>query len=69
MQIPQRRKETMFIQMLEGLHQEEAELLIGVKEKSLNKKYKGLTAALVKEHTIGTTILCKTRTLSREHLV
>jgi len=43
------QKETMFIQMLEGLHQEEAELLIGVKEKSLNKKYKGLTAALVKE--------------------
>ena len=43
------QKETMFIQMLEGLHQEEAELLIGVKDKSLNKKYKGLTAALVKE--------------------
>ena len=43
------QKETMFIQMLEGLHQEEAELLIGVKEKSLNKMYKGLTAALVKE--------------------
>lgn len=43
------QKETMFIQMLEGLHQEEAELLIGVKEKSLNKKYKGLTAALIKE--------------------
>ena len=43
------QKETMFIQMLEGLHSEEAELLIGVKDKSLNKKYKGLTAALVKE--------------------
>ena len=43
------QKETMFIQMLEGLHQEEAELLIGVKDKTLNKKYKGLTAALVKE--------------------
>jgi len=43
------QKETMFIQMLEGLHQEEAELLIAIKDKSLNKKYKGLTAALVKE--------------------
>ena len=43
------QKETMFIQMLEGLHQEEAELLIGVKDKTLNKMYKGLTAALVKE--------------------
>ena len=43
------QKETMFIQMLEGLHQEEAELLIGVKDKTLNKKYKGLTAGLVKE--------------------
>ena len=43
------QKETMFIQMLEGLHAEEAELLIGVKEKNLNKMYKGLTAALVKD--------------------
>ena len=43
------QKETMFIQMLEGLHAEEAELLLGVKDKNLNKKYKGLTASLVKE--------------------
>ena len=43
------KKETLFIQILEGLHQTEAELLIAVKEKKLNKMYKGLTANLVKE--------------------
>ena len=43
------QKETMFIQMLEGLHKEEAELLINVKDKKLNKVYKGLTEAAVKE--------------------
>ncbi len=43
------QKETMFIQMLEGLHQEEAELLLGMKNKTLNKLYKGLTSALVRE--------------------
>jgi hypothetical protein len=43
------QKETMFIQMLEGLHQEEAELLLGMKNKTLNKMYKGLTSALVRE--------------------
>jgi len=39
----------MFIQMLEGLHSLEAKLLIAVKEKELNKVYKGLTDAVVKE--------------------
>ncbi len=43
------RKEVMFIQVLEGLQEDEAELLINVKEKSLNKVYKGLTDAVVKE--------------------
>ena len=43
------RKETLFIQMLEGLHKTEAELLINVKDKRLNKEYKGLTEQLVKE--------------------
>ena len=37
---PRMRKETMFIQMLEGLSVEEAELLILVKDKALNKKYR-----------------------------
>lgn len=43
------RKEVMFIQMLEGLQADEAKLLINVKEKSLNKVYKGLTDSVVKE--------------------
>ena len=43
------RKEMMYIQMLEGLHADEAKLLIAVKEKNLNSTYKGLTDAVVKE--------------------
>ena len=43
------RKETMFIQVLENLSEEEANLLINIKDKKLNKIYKGLTANLVKE--------------------
>ena len=43
------QKETMFIQMLEGLHKEEADLLLNVKDKKLNKVYKGLTASAVQE--------------------
>ena len=43
------QKETMFIQMLEGLHQDEAKVLLGMKNKSLNKMYKGLTESMVKE--------------------
>ena len=43
------RKETLFIQMLEGLHTTEADLLINVKDKRLNQVYKGLTEAVVKE--------------------
>ncbi len=43
------RKETLFIQMLEGLHADEAKVLIDVKNKTLNKTYKGLTSEMVKE--------------------
>jgi len=43
------RKETLFIQMLEGLHASEAKVLLDVKNKSLNKTYKGLTSEMVKE--------------------
>ena len=43
------QKETMFIQILEGLHQDEAKVLLGMKNKSLNKTYKGLTESVVKE--------------------
>ena len=43
------RKETLFIQMLEGLHADEAKILIDMKNKTLNKTYKGLTSEMVKE--------------------
>ena len=43
------KKETMFIQILEGLHADDAKLLISVVNKELNKIYKGLTDAAVKE--------------------
>jgi len=48
-QLSQMKRDNMFIQMLEGLCAEEAKLLIQVKDKELNKHYKGLTANLVKE--------------------
>jgi hypothetical protein len=43
------KKETMFIQVLEGLQQKDAEVLIAIKNKNLNNIYKGLTAQMVKE--------------------
>ena len=43
------QKETMFIQMLEGLSAEEAEFLVAVVNKKVNNKYKGFTANLVKD--------------------
>jgi hypothetical protein len=43
------RKETLFIQMLEGLHASEAKVLIDIKNGTLNKTYKGLTSDMVKE--------------------
>ena len=48
-QLNQIRKETLFIQMLEGLHADEAKVLIDMKNKTLNKTYKGLTSDMVKE--------------------
>ena len=43
------KRETLFIQMLEGLCAEEAEFLITVVNKKVNNKYKGFTANLVKD--------------------
>tara|TARA_Y100001970_G_scaffold165492_1_gene202311 strand:- start:6887 stop:7354 length:468 start_codon:yes stop_codon:yes gene_type:complete len=43
------KRETMFIQLLEGLSAEEAELLCLVKDKGLNKKYKRITKAVITE--------------------
>ena len=47
--LPTFKKENMFIQMLEGLHISEAELIIAAKDKSLHKVFKGLSENVVKE--------------------
>tara|TARA_B100000519_G_C14135142_1_gene387132 strand:+ start:328 stop:834 length:507 start_codon:yes stop_codon:yes gene_type:complete len=46
---PQFKKEQMFIQMCEGLHETEAELLVNAKDKKLHQVYKGLSANVVRE--------------------
>lgn len=46
--LKQSKRESLFIQMLEGLHQSEAALLCLVKDKELGKKYK-ITRACVEE--------------------
>ena len=48
-QLTQNRRENMFIQLLEGLHQSEAEIIVSAKDKGLHRKYKGLSANVVKE--------------------
>jgi hypothetical protein len=47
--LSQRKRETMFVQMLEGLHETEAEVLIAAKDGVLHQMYKGLSANVVKE--------------------
>ena len=47
--LPQNKRESMFVQMLEGLHENEAEVIIAAKDKILHKIYKGLSASVVKE--------------------
>jgi hypothetical protein len=44
------RRETMFIQMLEGLHPNEAEIICLVKDKSLQTKYKISQAVVEKAY-------------------
>ena len=46
--LSQMKRETMFIQLLESLHESEAELLMLVKDKKLQSKYR-ITRALVEE--------------------
>ena len=48
-QTPQWKKEQMFVQMLEGLHETEAELLVRAKDKKLHQIYKGLSSNVVRE--------------------
>ena len=43
------QRERMFIRLLEGLHKDEAELLINVKDKKLHRIYKGVSSEVVKK--------------------
>ena len=43
------KRETMFIQLLEGLHASEAKVLCLAKERQLHRKYKGLNANTVQQ--------------------
>ena len=47
--ITQTKRETLFLQILEGLQEEDADVLISAKEKSLHRKFKGLSDNVVKE--------------------
>ena len=48
-QLTQNKRELMFVQMLEGLHKDEALLLVAAKDKKLHRQYKGLSDNVVKE--------------------
>ena len=48
-QISQNKRETMFVQMLEGLHECEADVLVAAKDKKLHQMYKGLSKNVVVE--------------------
>ena len=47
--LAQFKKENLFIQMLEGLHETEAQLVVDAKDKKLHQVYKGLSDNVVKE--------------------
>ena len=47
--LPQFKKENLFIKMLEGLHESEAQLIVDAKDKKLHQVYKGLSDNVVKE--------------------
>ena len=47
--LPRAKREQMFIQLLEGLAEEEAELLCLVKDGKMNDKYKRITKAVISE--------------------
>lgn len=48
-QLTQNKRESMFIQLLEALHPDEADILVAAKDKILHRKYKGLSENVVKE--------------------
>lgn len=47
--INQTRRETIFIQMLEGLHADEAEVVVLAKDKKITDKYKRITFNVIQE--------------------
>lgn len=47
--LPSLKRETLFVQLLEGLSAEEAELLCLVKDGKLNDKYKRITKTVISE--------------------
>ena len=47
--LPNMKRESMFVQLLEGLSAEEAELLVLVKDGKMNTKYKRITKAVISE--------------------
>lgn len=47
--LPRVKKESLFIQILEGLHYTEAEMLCSVKDHELHKRYKGISENVVRK--------------------
>ena len=47
--LSQNKREMMFVQLLEVLHPDEAEIVVAAKDKVLHQKYKGLSDNVVKE--------------------
>ena len=47
--LPALKRESMFVQLLEGLHADEAELLVLAKDGRISDKYKRITKAVVSE--------------------
>ena len=47
--LKQLRKETLFVQLLEGIHPSEAELVLAIKDQKLTKMYPKITHKLVAE--------------------
>ena len=47
--LPGMKRESMFVQLLEGLHADEAELIVLVKDGKMNTKYKRITKAVISE--------------------
>jgi hypothetical protein len=47
--IPAIKRERIFLEIVEGVHPKEAELVIAMKDKKMASRYKGITKELVKE--------------------